>query len=91
MSATSIDLFLFASTLASVSPVGSFGVRAAHSGHRAPKLSNLSRNERSQMVKKLDIAFGSSLDDKNASHIVLAAWAIKYGLTLPRYKSADEM
>src|ERR1035437_1997131 len=36
MSATSIDLFLFASTLASASPVGSLGVRAAHSGHRAP-------------------------------------------------------
>ena len=36
MSATSIDLLLFASTLASASPVGSFGVRAAHSGHRAP-------------------------------------------------------
>src|SRR5450759_3742414 len=36
MSATSIDLFLFASSLASASPVGSFGVRAARSGHRAP-------------------------------------------------------
>src|ERR1022692_524600 len=36
MSATSIDLFLFASTLASASPVGSFGVRAAHSARRVP-------------------------------------------------------
>ena len=36
MSATSIDLFLFASTLASASPVGSFGVRAAHSTRRVP-------------------------------------------------------
>ena len=36
MSATSIDLFLFASSLASASPVGSFGVRAAHSARRVP-------------------------------------------------------
>ena len=36
MSATSIDLFLFASTLASASPVGSFGVCAAHSTRRVP-------------------------------------------------------
>ncbi len=37
MSATSIDLFLFASSLASASPVGSFGARAAHSARLVPK------------------------------------------------------
>ena len=36
MSAASIDLLLVASSLASASPVGSFGVRAAHSAHRVP-------------------------------------------------------
>ena len=37
MSGTSIDLFLFASSLASAGPVGSFGARAAHSARPVPK------------------------------------------------------
>ena len=36
MSAASIDLLLFASSLASASPIGSFGVRAAHSARHVP-------------------------------------------------------
>jgi hypothetical protein len=35
--------------------------------------------------------FGATLEDKNASHIVSAAWAIKYGLTQTHYKAADEL
>jgi hypothetical protein len=43
-----------------------------------------------QIIHSIDTAFGQSLDDKNATSIVNAAWAIKYGLTRPNYKAADE-
>ena len=46
--------------------------------------------ERNEIIQGIDIHFGSRLEDKNATHIVLAAWAIKYGLTQSRYRSADE-
>jgi hypothetical protein len=43
------------------------------------------------MIHTIDIDFGPSLnDDKNATSIVNAAWAIEYGLTRPTYKAADE-
>jgi hypothetical protein len=47
--------------------------------------------ERDQIIKRIDASFGSKLEDKNATHVILAAWAIKYGLTQNRYKLADEM
>jgi hypothetical protein len=50
----------------------------------------LNKKDRADMVRIIDIAFGRSLDDKNATSIVNAAWAIKYGLTRPTYKAADE-
>jgi hypothetical protein len=51
----------------------------------------LSRKDRADMIHTIDIDFGRSLDDgKNATSIVNAAWAIKYGLTRPIYKAADE-
>jgi hypothetical protein len=51
----------------------------------------LSKKDRAGMVHTIDTAFGRSLDDdKNATSIVNAAWAIKYGLTRPIYKAADE-
>lgn len=50
----------------------------------------LTKAERTRMVQFVEQSFGPILEDKNASHIVGAAWAIKYGLTLPKYKSADE-
>ena len=50
----------------------------------------LTKAERISMVQSIEKSFGPILEDKNASHIVGAAWAIKYGLTLPKYKSADE-
>jgi len=50
----------------------------------------LTKKERDDMTQLIDNAFGPSLKDKNATHIVNAAWAIKYGLTRPNYKSADE-
>jgi len=51
----------------------------------------LNKKDRAGMVHAIDIAFGRSLDDgKNATSIVNAAWAIKYGLTRPTYKAADE-
>lgn len=50
----------------------------------------LTKAERSRMVQSVEKSFGPILEDNNASHIVGAAWAIKYGLTLSKYKSADE-
>jgi len=50
----------------------------------------LAKRERAAMIQLIDKIFGQSLEDKNASSIVSAAWAIKYGLTRPTYKSADE-
>ena len=50
----------------------------------------LDKKDRADMVHTIDIAFGRSLDDKNATSIVNAPWAIKYGLTRPNYKAADE-
>jgi hypothetical protein len=51
----------------------------------------LTKKERTSMVQLIDKIFGPTLEDKNASHIVSAAWAIKYGLTRPNYKAADEI
>jgi hypothetical protein len=50
----------------------------------------LNKKDRADMVHTIDTAFGRSLDDENATSIVSAAWAIKYGLTRPNYKAADE-
>jgi len=50
----------------------------------------LNKKDRADMVRTIDTAFGQSLDDKNATSVVSAAWAIKYGLTRPIYKAADE-
>jgi hypothetical protein len=51
----------------------------------------LDKKDRADMVDTIDTVFGQSLDDKkNATSIVNAAWAIKYGLTRPNYKAADE-
>jgi hypothetical protein len=50
----------------------------------------LNKKDRVDMVHTIDTAFGRSLDDKNATSIVNAGWAIKYGLTRPHYKAADE-
>jgi hypothetical protein len=43
------------------------------------------------MVQLIDQMFGPTLEDKNATHIVSSAWVIKYGLTRPHYKAADEL
>jgi len=52
----------------------------------------LTKKERTSMVQLIDKMFGSkTLEDKNSSHIVAAAWVIKYGLTRPQYKAADEL
>jgi hypothetical protein len=50
----------------------------------------LNKKDRAGMVHTIDIDFGQSLDDKNSTSVVSAAWAIKYGLTRPIYKAADE-
>jgi len=50
----------------------------------------LTKKERADMIHLIDNAFGAELENKNASHVVNAAWAIKYGLTRPNYKCADE-
>jgi hypothetical protein len=52
----------------------------------------LTKKERTSMVQQIDKMFGpKTLEDKNSSHIVAAAWVIKYGLTRPQYKAADEL
>ena len=51
----------------------------------------LTKKERTSMVQLIDKVFGPTLEDKNASRIVSSAWVIKYGLTRPIYKSADEL
>jgi hypothetical protein len=51
----------------------------------------LTKKDRTSMVQLIDKIFGPTLEDKNASSIVSAAWAIKYGLTRPHYKAADEL
>jgi hypothetical protein len=51
----------------------------------------LTKKDRTSMVKLIDKIFGPTLEDKNASRIVSSAWAIKYGLTRPNYKAADEL
>jgi hypothetical protein len=50
----------------------------------------LNKKDRANMVHTIDTAFGRSLGDKNATSIVNAAWGVKYGLTRPNYKAADE-
>ena len=51
----------------------------------------LTKKDRTSMVQLIDKTFGPTLEDKNASYIVSSAWAIKYGLTRPNYKAADEL
>jgi hypothetical protein len=50
----------------------------------------LNKKERADMIQLIDNVFGPKLEEKNPPHIVGAAWAIKYALTRPTYKSADE-
>jgi hypothetical protein len=52
----------------------------------------LTKKDRTSMVQLIDKMFGpTNLEDKNSSRIVGAAWVIKYGLTRPHYKAADEL
>jgi hypothetical protein len=52
----------------------------------------LTKKDRTSMVQLIDRMFGpTTLEDKNSTHIVAAAWVIKYGLTRPHYKAADEL
>jgi hypothetical protein len=51
----------------------------------------LTKNDRTSMVQLIDEVFGPTLEDKKASSIVSSAWAMKYGLTRPNYKAADEL
>jgi hypothetical protein len=50
----------------------------------------LTKKERTAMIQLIDKIFGPTLESKDASSIVTAAWTIKYGLTRPHYKSAEE-
>jgi hypothetical protein len=52
----------------------------------------LTKKDRISMVQLIDKMFGAkNLEDEKASRIVGAAWVIKYGLTRPHYKAADEL
>ena len=51
----------------------------------------LTKKDRTSMVQLIDKIFGPTLEDNNASRIVSSAWVIKYGLTRPHYKAADEL
>jgi hypothetical protein len=48
----------------------------------------ITRKDRASMIRLINLAYGASLEDNNASYIVSSAWAIKYGLN--KYKAADE-
>ena len=50
----------------------------------------LTKKERADMIQLIDEVWGQTLEDKNASSIISAAGVIKYGLTRPIYKAADE-
>jgi hypothetical protein len=50
----------------------------------------LTKKDRANMIQLIDDVWGQTLEDKNSSNIVSAARLIKYGLTRPNYKSADE-
>jgi hypothetical protein len=50
----------------------------------------LTKKERADMVHLIDDVFGPKLEEKNPPYIVGAAWALKFGLTQPTYKAADE-
>ncbi len=50
----------------------------------------IDKKDRAGIIHTIDTVFGKSLDDKSASSIVNAAWAIKYGLTRSIYKASDE-
>ena len=51
----------------------------------------LTKKERADMIQLIDNIFGpNAWEDKNASYVVSAAGLVKYGLTRPNYKSADE-
>jgi hypothetical protein len=63
--------------------------RVGHDGNLHYLL--LTKKDRVGMVQLIDKVFGPTLEDKNASSIVSSAWAIKYGLTRPIYKAADEL
>jgi hypothetical protein len=51
----------------------------------------LTKRDRTSMVMLIDKIFGPNLENENASRIVSAAWALKYGLTRSNYKAADEL
>jgi hypothetical protein len=51
----------------------------------------LTKKDRTSIVQLIDKTFGPTLEDKNASYMVSSAWVIKYGLTRPNYKAADEL
>ena len=51
----------------------------------------LTKKDRTSMVQLIDKIFGPTLEDNNASRIVSSAWIIKYGMTRPNYKAADEL
>jgi hypothetical protein len=64
--------------------------RVGHDGKSHHLL--LTKKDRTSMVQLINKIFGpTTLKDKNSSHIVAAAWVIKYGLTRPNYKGADEL
>lgn len=50
----------------------------------------LTKKDRTSMVQLIDKIFGPTLEEKNANYIVSSAWVVKYGLTRPNYKAADE-
>jgi hypothetical protein len=48
----------------------------------------ITRKDRASTIRLIDAVYAAKLEDNNASYIVSAAWAIKYGLN--KYKAADE-
>jgi hypothetical protein len=62
-------------------------MRADKEGHASHLI--VTKDQRKQMIRRIETAFGSKLDDKDPTYIVNSAWIIREGLRKD-YKSSDD-
>jgi hypothetical protein len=62
-------------------------MRADKEGHASHLV--ITKDQRKQMIRRIETAFGSKLDDKDPTYIVNSAWVIREGLRKD-YKSSDD-
>jgi hypothetical protein len=73
---------------------GSVGIFLALVDKRADKQGHAShliitKDQRKQMIRQIEMAFGSKLDEKDQPYIISSAWLIREGLRKD-YKSSDD-